>query len=251
MPRLKDIARKPAVQHAFGWSFARYLDLVRRTNRFTLEPDDAYDRLGPMQPFIGAMWHGQHFMAPYLRRPGDRAASLVSKSSDGELNAIALQHLGIRAIRGSGARGRDQRLKGGSSALRAMLRALADGENMFLTADIPKIARHCGTGIVLLGRMSGRPIVPVAVATSRRRVFSSWDRASLGLPFGRGAIVAGEPVLVPSDADEVCLEDRRLAVQHELDRVNARAFALVGRTDPGAGLRDPASLAGYEGEAGP
>lgn len=237
MASLKELTRRPAVQQAAGWSFARYLDLVRRTNSWTFEPADAYGRLGPMQPFIGAMWHGQHFMAPYLRRPQDRAASLVSRSSDGELNAIALHHLGIRAIRGSGARGRDQRQKGGSEALRAMLRALADGENMFLTADIPKIARRCGTGIVLLGRMSGRPIVPVAVATSRRKEFRSWDRASLGLPFGRGAIVAGEPIEVPKGADEGVLEEKRLAVERELDRVNGRAFALAGRDDPGAGLR--------------
>ena len=107
-------------------------------------------------------------MAPFLRRPRDRAASLVSRSSDGELNAIVLRRVGIRAIRGSGARGRDQRQKGGATALRAMLRALDDRENMFLTADVPKIARRCGTGIVTLARMSGRPIVPVAVVTSRR-----------------------------------------------------------------------------------
>lgn len=239
MPSLKQLGRKPAVQRAVGWSLARYLDLVRRTNRFVLEPADLYGRLEPLQPFIGAMWHGQHFMAPYLRRPHDRAASLVSRSADGEINATALHHLGIRAIRGSGARGRDQRLKGGSSALRAMLRALADGENMFLTADIPKIARRCGTGIVTLARMSGRPIVAVAVATSRRFEADSWDRASIGLPFGRGAIVAGEPVAIDPDSDEAALEAARVAVERELDRVNARAFALVGRTDPGHDLRRP------------
>jgi len=234
---LKEVGRRPAAQQGIGWTFARYLGLVRRTNRFVVEPADAYERLGPMQPFIGAMWHGQHFMAPYLRRPEDRAASLVSRSHDGELNAIALHHLGIRAIRGSGARGRDQRMKGGSSALRAMLRALDNGENMFLTADIPKIARRCGTGIVTLARMSGRPIVPVAVATSRRVRFDSWDRASLGLPFGRGAIVAGHEIRVAPDADAKAAEEARLAVERELDRVNARAFALVGGVDPGACLR--------------
>jgi lysophospholipid acyltransferase (LPLAT)-like uncharacterized protein len=238
MSLFKRLSRTRAAQEGAGFLFARYLDLVRGTNRFVYEPANLYDELAPLQPFIGAMWHGQHFMAPYMRRPQDRAASLVSRSSDGELNAIALRHLGIRAIRGSGARGRDQRAKGGAPALRAMLRALDDGENMFLTADIPKIARQCGTGIVLLARMSGRPVVPVAVATSRRREFRSWDRASLGLPGGRGAIVAGELIWVPGDADEAVLEAKRQEVERELDRVNARAFALVGRTDPGAGLRD-------------
>ena len=77
-----------------------------------------------------------------------------------------------------------------------MLRALGDGEMVVMTADVPKIARVCGAGIITLAQMSGRPIVPVAVVTSRRIDFNSWDRASLGLPFGRGAIVVGEPVHV-------------------------------------------------------
>lgn len=235
---LKRLGRTRAAQESLGYLFARYLDLVQATNRFVHEPAAIYDEVVPLTPFIGALWHGQHFMAPYLRRPRDRAASLVSRSSDGELNAIALRHLGIRAIRGSGARGRDPRAKGGATALRAMLRALEDGETMVLTADVPKIARRCGEGIITLARISGRPIVPVAVATSRRMEFDSWDRASIGLPFGRGAIVAGGPITVPRDADAEAAEDARLAVERELNRVNARACELVGRTDPGA--REPA-----------
>jgi lysophospholipid acyltransferase (LPLAT)-like uncharacterized protein len=248
MSPLKRLGRTDAVQRSLGLLFARYLDLVRRTNRIAYEPADMYDRLVPLTPFIGAMWHGQHFMAPYLRRPEDRAASLVSRSSDGELNAIALHHLGIRAIRGSGARGRDQRLKGGASALRAMLKALDDGENMFLTADVPKIARRCGDGIITLARLSGRPIVPVAVATSRRITFDSWDRAHLGLPFGRGAIVAGNPIFVDREADAPELEAARATLERELDGVHARVHAIVGRIDPGgaslsAGAREGGAIA--------
>jgi lysophospholipid acyltransferase (LPLAT)-like uncharacterized protein len=234
---LKTITRSRPAQHGLGFVFARYLGLVRRTNRWLHEPEDIYGQLEPLQPFIGAMWHGQHFMAPFLRRPQDRAASLVSRSRDGEMNAVALHHLGIRAIRGSGARGRDQRLKGGAPALRSMLKALDGGDNMFLTADIPKIARRCGAGIITLARMSGRPIVPVAVVTGRKLDFDSWDRASLGLPLGRGAIVAGTPIWVERDADPDALEAHRAALERDLDRVHGRAYALVGRTDPGAGLR--------------
>lgn len=236
MDLLKRASRSGAIQESAGFLFARYLGVVRQTNRFVHEPANLYAHLMPLVPFIGAMWHGQHFMAPYFRRPEDRAVSLVSRSGDGELNAIALRHLGIRAIRGSGARGRDPRLKGGASALREMIRALRDGENMFLTADVPKIARRCGSGIATLARLSGRPIVPVAVATSRRLEFESWDRASLGLPFGRGAMIAGSPIWVDPDADEAGVEAARLAVERELDRVHHRAYGLVGRDDPGAGI---------------
>jgi lysophospholipid acyltransferase (LPLAT)-like uncharacterized protein len=106
-----------------------------------------------------------------------------------------------------------------------------------MTADVPKVARLAGLGIVTLGRISGRPIVPIAVVTSRRIDFKSWDRASLGLPFGRGAIVIGAPIHVAADADEAAQETARLAVQDGLDAAHARAYALVGSVDPGAELR--------------
>ena len=217
-----------------GFLVAGYLKLVQRTNRFVMEPADAYDVIGPQMPVIAAMWHGQHFMIHFAKRPQDRAASLVSRSGDGEFNAIALRHLGIRAIGGSGARGRDIRKKGGAQALRAMLRALGDGEMVVLTADIPKISRVCGSGIVTLAQLSGRPIIPVAVVTSRRIDFNSWDRASIGLPFGRGAIVLGTPIHVPREADEAALETLRASVERALDAVHERAYALVGAKDPGA-----------------
>jgi lysophospholipid acyltransferase (LPLAT)-like uncharacterized protein len=234
MGLVKRITRSRSVQEAIGLLVARYLELVRRTNRFVMEPADAYERIGPMMPVIAAMWHGQHFMIHFAKRPQDRAASLVSRSGDGEFNAIALRHLGIRAIRGSGARGRDVRKKGGIAAMRAMLRALSDGEMVVMTADVPKVARVCGEGIVTLAQISGRPIVPVAVVTSRRYDIDSWDRASLGLPFGRGAMVLGEPIRVPRDADGPAIEAARQAVERELDRVHERAYALIGSRDPGA-----------------
>ena len=232
MDFVKRITRSRAVQEALGFLVASYLKFVHRTNRFVMEPADAYDRIE--MPVIAAMWHGQHFMIHFAKRPQDRAASLVSRSGDGEFNAIALRHLGVRAIRGSGARGRDVRKKGGIQAMRAMLRALGDGEMVVMTADIPKISRVCGQGIVTLAQLSGRPIVPVAVVTSRRIDFDSWDRASIGLPFGRGAMVLGHPIHVPRDADEQALESLRKTVERELDRVHERAYALVGSRDPGA-----------------
>jgi lysophospholipid acyltransferase (LPLAT)-like uncharacterized protein len=106
-----------------------------------------------------------------------------------------------------------------------------------LTADVPKIARVCGEGIAMLAKLSGRPIVPTAVVTSRRLDFRSWDCSSVGLPFGRGAIVIGEPIFVAADADEAALDRVRHAVERELDRVHERAYALVGDKDPGAGIR--------------
>ena len=232
------ILKTRVAQETLGRMLAGYLRLVQRTNRIVFEPADIYDHVRPDLPLIFAMWHGQHIMIPFARPDWMPACSLVSRHGDGGFNAVALRELGIGAIRGSGALGKKIREKGGASAFLAMVRRLAAGDTMVLTADVPKRARIVGPGIIALARASGRPIRAVAVVTSRRIDFNSWDRASIGLPFGRCAIVVGDPILVARDADEATQEAARLALQASLDDVHARGYALVGSRDPGAGLRE-------------
>ncbi|WP_293808923.1 lysophospholipid acyltransferase family protein [uncultured Bosea sp.] len=232
------ILKTRVAQETLGRLLAGYLRLVQRTNRIVFEPANIYDRVRPELPVIFAMWHGQHIMIPFARPDWMPACSLVSRHGDGGFNAVALRELGIGAIRGSGALGKKIREKGGASAFLAMVRRLAAGDTMVLTADVPKRARIVGPGIISLARASGRPIRAVAVVTSRRIDFNSWDRASIGLPFGRCAIVVGEPILVARDADEATQEAARLALQASLDDVHARGYAIVGSRDPGAGLRE-------------
>lgn len=98
------IARSRAAQESLGFLGASYLKLVRRTNRFSLDPPDAYEWLTPLRPFIAAMWHGQHLMVPFVRRPQDRVATMVSRSVDGGVNTAVLERFGVRVMRGSGAR---------------------------------------------------------------------------------------------------------------------------------------------------
>ena len=234
MGLVKTIGRKPAVQGGLATLAAGYLRLVRGTNRFTVEPGDADARLDALGPFIAAMWHGQHTMISFMRRPHDRIATIISRSPDGNVNTLVLERMGVRVLRASGARGRvvrDARAKGGAEGLRAMVKALRGGETVAFSADVPKISRVCDAGIIMLARFSGAPIVPVAVVTSRHIRLGSWDRACLGLPFGRGAMVFGEPIRVPRDPDPDAVAALQAQVQAELNRVHDVAYARVGRPD--------------------
>ena len=233
---LKKLGRTALVQESLGAALAGYLKLVRATNRFTLEPPDLYSRVDENWPAIIAMWHGQHFMVPFGKRADDKYRVLISRHGDGGINAIACRHFGIEVIRGAGGKPEDMHRKGGVAGLREMLRALKDNYAVTVTADVPKVARVAGTGIVMLAKMSGRPILPFTVVTSRRIQFTSWDKASVGKPFGHGAMVMGEPITVPRDADEAAIEAARLRLQAELDRIHAQAYAMVGGADPGARL---------------
>ncbi len=228
--------RSSPVQRALGSLLAGYLTFLRRTTTFRLDPPDAYAPVDANWPVIATIWHGQHFMMPFARRDQDRFKALISSHGDGELNAIACEKLGIGLVRGSGAQHAYQvRKRGGAKALRAMLDALNEGSSIVSTADVPKVSRVAGMGVISLARMSGRPILPVAVVVKNRIDFPSWDRASLGLPlFNRGVIAFGPLVWVPADSSEEAIETLRQELQNQLDLVHARAYALLGISDPGA-----------------
>lgn len=226
----RKLARARWVQKTVGVLAAEYLRAVHLTSSLKTEPADIYERAGPDLPIILAMWHGQHFMAPFIKKDGYRAKTLISRHRDGEMNAIAAEWLGVETIRGSGDHGREFHRKGGVGAYRQMLQALEEGYNVALTADVPKISRVAGAGIVRLARDSGRPIYPVAIASSRRIQLNNWDRSTINLPFSRMAGVVGNPVRVARDASDEDLEIARKAVEDQLNAVTARAYAIVDRT---------------------
>ena len=111
-----------------------------------------------------------------------------------------------------------------------MRQALTEGYSVALTSDVPKVARVAGVGTVLLARYSGRPIYPVAVATSRRIELRNWDRTAINLPFSRFAIIIGKPIRVATDADEIAIGHARQAIEDELNAITARAYAVVDGT---------------------
>jgi len=210
---------------------AWYLRLAWYTSRRIFEPLDIYETLET--PAILAMWHGQHFMMPFVKRnePRFRAKVLISRHRDGEINARAAEKLGIGTIRGSGAHNREFNRKGGTVAFIQMLDALKEGYNVAMTADVPKVARVAGLGAIKLAQHSGRPIYPAAIASHRRIVLDNWDRSAVNLPLSRMALVAGKPIHVAADADEAALEAARKSLEDELNRITARAYAMADRTE--------------------
>ena len=168
---------------------------------------------------------------PFLKKNdgSHRAKVLISRHRDGELNARAAERLGIGTIRGSGAHNGEFHRKGGAVAFTEMLEALAQGYNVALTADVPKVARVAGFGVVKLAQHSGRPIYAGAIATSRRIELDNWDRTAINLPCSRIALVATEAIYVPSDADDATLESARRTLENNLNRATARAYDIVDR----------------------
>jgi lysophospholipid acyltransferase (LPLAT)-like uncharacterized protein len=232
------LLRSSWVQRALGILAAEYLRLVWLTTRFTFDPPDVYERAEPHQPLIFAFWHGQHFMTPFIKtKDSHRAKVLISRHRDGEFNAIAAERLGIETIRGSGDHGGGGAFnrKGGVGAFKEMVRALQEDCNVATTADVPKRARVAGLGVIMLARESGRPILPFAMVTSRFIRLKNWDSTTINLPFGRGAVVGIDAVIVPPDADAETMEKLRVQVETYLNEATRRAYAAVGRPEGALG----------------
>lgn len=227
----KRIGQSPWVQTTIGAVASTYLRMVIKTSRFVIEPADIYDRWLPDLPFIVAMWHGQHFLMPYVKRPELPVKVLISRHRDGGVNAVVARRFGLEIVRGSGTQGGDVHRKGGPVAFRQMIAALEEGYIMALTADVPKVPRVAGLGIVKLAGASGRPIYPIAVATSRRVELGNWDRSTINLPFSRGAAVFAGPIRVAAGADDAALETCRKQVELGLNEATARAYELADRRD--------------------
>jgi lysophospholipid acyltransferase (LPLAT)-like uncharacterized protein len=214
-----------------------YLRLVYATNKRLPGFDETIASQKQHTPYIVTFWHGQHLMGTFVREKSVPVVAMFSRSADAELNARVAEKLGLQTVRGSGGRADSNNTgKGGARALITLKRALDQGISTGMIADVAHSpVREAGQGIILLAKLSGRPILPVAYAFSRCIVLQrSWDKTSIPLPFGRSAAVTTEPVWVPVDADENLLEEKRLELTRKLDAATDAAYKQLGLQTPPA-----------------
>jgi lysophospholipid acyltransferase (LPLAT)-like uncharacterized protein len=122
-----------------------------------------------------------------LRR---RGAAYHSRSRDGELVARWIRRFGLEPVRGSSTRG-------GGEALRLLTRALRSGHEVVVVPDGPKGPREVlKPGVIALARLTGAPIVPMALGASREWRLRSWDEFRIPKPFARCVMRFGEPIYV-------------------------------------------------------
>jgi len=160
-------------------------------------------------PLIYAMWHGRLLLLPCLY--GRRGAhTLTSRSRDGEIVARWIRRFGLVPVRGSSSRG-------GADAVRLLARAIQAGREVVVVPDGPRGPREVlKPGVIALARLSGAPIVPVAVGASREWRVHSWDEFRIPRPFARCVVRFGEPIHVARAADRAGAEAARKEVEAAL-----------------------------------
>jgi lysophospholipid acyltransferase (LPLAT)-like uncharacterized protein len=224
---IRQFVRSDRLRRVLCYSIHLYIRFVYWTNRWSVEGAEHPRRLREAgRPFILAFWHGRLMMIPMAWQRLAPIHMLISAHRDGRIIADAVSHFGVQTVTGSTRRG-------GSAALRTMVRMLAAGDCVGITPDGPAgPAMAASAGIVNVARLGHVPIVPVTFATSRRRHMRSWDRMQIALPFGRGAFVWGEPIEIAADLDADGIERERRRVEDRMLDMVVEAEARVGHAMP-------------------
>ncbi|HLN57372.1 MAG TPA: lysophospholipid acyltransferase family protein, partial [Thermoanaerobaculia bacterium] len=173
-------------------------------------------------PILFALWHGRMFLSIQAHR-GEGIATMASQSKDGEWIARWLEKNGYAVVRGSTTRG-------GSRALRQMVRLVRSGRHAALTVDGPKgPPRVVQPGVVQLARLTGAWILPITSSCSKPRFLASWDRYLLPYPFSKAVVAYGDSFPIPPDvSDETALA----RIASALDAATAQADAAAGIHPP-------------------
>jgi lysophospholipid acyltransferase (LPLAT)-like uncharacterized protein len=168
-----------------------YFRLVDLTSKKIYLNQEYEEQICKKQPFNCACFHGTMIFPVYHcgRYPG---VVMVSRSWDGELIDRCLRRWGYDSTRGSSSRG-------GKEALAEMI-DMAKERNYCtgLAVDAPRgPSRKVKMGIVIIGRETQTPVVPLVSWATRQIQFGSWDRMVLPLPFSTIVMAFGKPTHVP------------------------------------------------------
>jgi lysophospholipid acyltransferase (LPLAT)-like uncharacterized protein len=177
-------------------------------------------------PVIYTAWHGRMLMFPYFYGRFRRVHVLASRSRDGELVSRLARAFGFHPVRGSSSRG-------AAAALRVLARLLREERaEVAVVPDGPRGPRHVvQPGVVLLAKLGHAPIVPLGFGASRGTVLPTWDAFLLPHPFARVAVVFGEPLVVPADAEREALGAARQRLEAALHQVTAEADRCAAARD--------------------
>jgi hypothetical protein len=147
---------------------------------------------------------------------------MVSRDPRGDCVALFCRWLGFEIVRGDAEHG-------GWKALLEIADDVHGGAAALISPDgsgPPLVAR---VGAVALASAARVPVIPVG-ADCRPSLLErhKWDDARNPLPYGRIAIVCGEPLTFPSFDDAASLEKACQQLQDALDSAAEEARAALG-----------------------
>ncbi len=177
-----------------GWAI---ISLWSRTIRMQFVNKAVPDRLAlEGKNCIYAFWHGRQFLLFHSHRHTGIVIN-ASESRDGEIQAGILHRFGFNVVRGSSKRK-------GERALLGLVDGLRQGKDVAIAVDGPRGPIYeVKQGAAYLAGKLDKPIVPVITGARRYWILDKvWDKYLLPVPFTKGVVLYGEPIIVNGKSDD-------------------------------------------------
>lgn len=210
----KKLLKHPLMQEIITRLLSSYIRLVYFTSRKKFIYDNlSLTYMRGEKNAIFAFWHGRMMMCPTICPPKRQMHVLISLHRDGKLISTVISHFRQKTVSGSSS-------KGGTEAVKEMLRLLEAGDNISITPDGPRgPIQQAAMGIVTVARLSQKPVIPVTFSSDHAKILSSWDKFMLALPFGRIVFCVGAPIVIKNEDDEIS----RKEVENAMNALLAKA----------------------------
>ena len=152
-----------------------------RTIRFKFSDSASQQEIEKNQyPVIITLWHNRLFLAGEWQRrfrTKRKCFGLISGSRDGAWLEAFYGWSGICSVRGSSNRG-------GTKAIRDLVRKLKDGHDIGITPDGSRGPRYeAKPGGILVAKLSKVPLLLITFEYGRHFQLNSWDRFVIPFPF--------------------------------------------------------------------
>jgi lysophospholipid acyltransferase (LPLAT)-like uncharacterized protein len=106
---------------------------------------------------------------------------------------------------------------------------LKSGAALCITPDGPRGPRFkVGGQVASIAKISKAPIVPTSYGISRRKVFGSWDRFILPLPFSKIEFYLGDPIYIDKNTSEEELELVNKKIEDSINFASKKSDEMAG-----------------------
>ncbi len=215
-----------------GYLLGVYLKLVFKTSKVHFEKHpEAREFFDNFRPALYAFWHGRLLMMATIHPPRYQMRVLSSKNEIGILADNCVRQFGITLIRGSRQNpNKPEQNKGGSEALRQMVRALRNGYPIGITPDgslgpVYKVNK----GILITSVMSQKPIIPMMYSCKTGYEAKTWDKFLVPFPFTTLYFKINKPIYPPLDSDPESIDAFALELETALNNDMRELDILCGR----------------------
>ena len=206
------------VSHLLAW----YIRLVMATS-------DIHKHINPQAaPYIDGkkngvflFWHGRMMLLPAFMPANHTMHVLISFHRDGQIIAEVMRRFNMAIVHGSSSRG-------GTTAVKSLIRHIRNGHNVAITPDGPRGPHEIvKKGALTTARHTDSPLIPVAISSNRHKRMKSWDRFMLAYPFSRIVFCVGAPIHVCKETAQNNQEQLLSRIQHTMDTITQHADQLA------------------------